>query len=83
MIFDVYSIRDVKSGYSLPITEMNDAVAMRNFANAVNKEGSIYNTHAKDFSLYRIGNFDSENGILEDDIPQLVCEAYSLLEEKE
>nr|DAW37060.1 MAG TPA: DNA binding protein [Microviridae sp.] len=33
MIFDVYSIRDVKSGYSLPITEMNDAVAMRNFAN--------------------------------------------------
>lgn len=64
MIFGVYAIRDVKSGFLQPTVELNDQVALRNFAHACMQGESLFFTHAADYSLYKIGTFNSETGIL-------------------
>lgn len=80
MTFGVYSIRDIKSGFLTPTVEMNDAIALRNFAHAVQNSDSILFTHFKDFALYKIGTFDSDTGLLAPlDLVQLVGEASDCL----
>ncbi len=66
MIINVYSIRDVKAGFLSPTFEMSDEVAIRNFVHGVScaSGDSLFFTHAKDFSLYAIGSFDTDKGIL-------------------
>uniref|UniRef100_A0AAU8B154 Nonstructural protein n=1 Tax=Dulem virus 119 TaxID=3145596 RepID=A0AAU8B154_9VIRU len=63
MIYGIYSIRDVCSGY-LPITlDISDAVAERNFEHAcVSTKDSLFFTHPDDYSLMKLGTFDSEHG---------------------
>lgn len=40
----------------------------------------LFFSHARDFDLYRIGRFDSEQGrMIPDDIPELVCSGASCL----
>ena len=65
MKFGVYSIRDVKSGFMSPTLEQSDVMAARNFESAImsSKEG-LFTTHAEDFILYKIGEFDSETGVV-------------------
>lgn len=66
MIVNVYSIRDVKSGFLTPTFEMSDEVAIRNFTHGVSCAAgdSLFFTHAADFSLYAIGRFDTDKGLL-------------------
>lgn len=80
MIFGVYSIRDVKTGFLSPTFEVNDQVAKRNFEYAVlNSEHSLFFTHPEDYSFYRLGSFNSETGRFEtDQLPELICDAASV-----
>lgn len=64
MKFNVYSIRDSKTGFLSPTFEINDVVAMRNFEHAVVNSDSVLFTHARDFDLFKIGTFDSDTGRL-------------------
>lgn len=81
MIFGVYSIRDVKSGFLQPTVELNDQVAMRNFAHACTHSDSLFFTHAADYALYKIGVFNSDTGIITPlDLLQNLCEATSFVE---
>lgn len=65
MIFGVYSIRDMKSGFLAPSVEVNDAVAQRNFEHAVlNSEQSLFFSHPEDYVLMKIGEMDSDKGVL-------------------
>lgn len=78
MIVNVYSIRDYKSGFNAPTFENNDAVAMRNFANACMQKGSVLSNFSDDFELWLIGKFDTENGQLTVDNIELfkpICKA--------
>lgn len=60
MIYGLYSIRDVKTGFMTPVMEVNDAAATRNFYHSVaNSEGILF-TFAQDFTLYRIADFNAE-----------------------
>lgn len=60
MIYGLYSIRDVKTGFMTPVMEANDAAATRNFYHSVaNSEGILF-TFAQDFTLYRIADFNAE-----------------------
>lgn len=69
MIYGVYSIRDVKTGFMSPTIDQNDDSASRNFYHAVvNSDGILY-TFASDFSLYHIANFDTDTGIMDPCIP--------------
>lgn len=64
MTLGVYSIRDAKVGFLNPTFEISDDVAMRNFAHAVTHSDSILKSSSKDFSLWKIGLFDSNSGEL-------------------
>lgn len=64
MMLNVYSIRDVRSGFLTPTVEQNDYIAARNFANAIMESKGVLFTHASDFQLFRIGEFDSDKGVL-------------------
>ena len=62
MKFGMYAVRDVKSGFQTPTCQVNDAVAIRGFASAVMQSDSVLFTHASDFSLYKIAEFDADHG---------------------
>lgn len=63
MHFGVYAIRDVKSGFMTPTVEVNNEVAIRNFAYAV-LHNEMFDSFASDYSFYRIGDFDTDTGTL-------------------
>lgn len=80
MKFNVYSIRDSKTGFLSPTFEVNDAVAMRNFEHAVENSDSVLFSHARDFDLYKIGTFDADTGkILPLELPINLCSGSSCL----
>lgn len=77
---NIYSIRDLRTGFLTPTYDINDAVAARNFAHAVMNSDSVLLTHAADFDLYRIGTFDSETGrITPEDMPVFVSGGKDVL----
>lgn len=80
MIFNVYSIRDIHTGFMSPTFEINHAVAMRNFNHAVQNSDSILFTAAKDFDLYQIGTFDSDTGkLMPLELPLQICKGSDCL----
>lgn len=79
MNYPVYAIRDVHVGFLTPTVDQNDASAMRNFRHAVQQTGSIMNSHAKDFCLYRIGEFNSETGVITSVLPEVIIDGASVL----
>lgn len=80
MIFGVYSIRDVRTGFLSPTIEVNDQVAMRNFSHAVQRSDSLLHSFPGEYDIYKIGTFDSESGQLVPIMPQeFLCSASSIL----
>lgn len=79
---NVYSIRDVLTGFMTPIVDQNDATALRNFTMAcsvVDASKSTMSFRPSDYSLYRIAVFDTESGSVEPLIPiQLVANGSSV-----
>lgn len=64
MIYGLYAIRDVKTGFMTPTMDSNDSAAVRNFFHAVrNSEGILY-SYAQDFDLYHIADYDSDSGVV-------------------
>lgn len=64
MSFGLYAIRDVKTSFLSPAIDVNDQAAVRNFYHTVqNSEGVMYSC-PQDFSLYRVGEFDADSGLL-------------------
>lgn len=80
MKYPVYAVRDVHTGFMTPTVDQNDASATRNFAHAVKQPTSLMNSHPKDYSLYRVGQFDTETGDLTACMPELVIDAFSLID---
>lgn len=80
MKFGVYAVRDVKTGFQTPHTQVNDQVAVRGFQSAVMQSQSELFTHAADFSLYKIGEYDADHGkLLPLDVPVQLVEASDCL----
>lgn len=79
MVYNLYSILDVNVGYQMPIVQDNDAVAMRNFENACIDKSSVFNTHSVDFSLWCIGTFDTDTGVVEPMPQRKICNAYDFV----
>lgn len=71
MIYPVFAIRDAKSGFGSLLIETNEATAKRNFAYAL--QNGVQRYAAKDFDLYRIGEYNSESGeFKQDGLPDFV-----------
>lgn len=62
MIYGLYSIRDVKTGFMTPVMEANDQSAQRNFYHSIWNSDGILFSFGQDFSLYRLADFNSETG---------------------
>lgn len=76
MNLGVYCMRDVKTGFMTPTFDVNDQTAIRNFSHSVVNSDSILFSFAKDFSLYKLGEFDSDSGcIIPLDLPKHLYEA--------
>lgn len=74
MKFGIYVIRDSVTGYMTPTFDMNDTSAMRNFRYAMSKSDSVMSANKSDFSLYRIGSYDSESGEIRYEDPSVVID---------
>lgn len=72
MIYGVYSMRDVKTGFMSPVVEPNDDAAARNFYHSVSVSEGILFTYASDFDLYKLGTFDSDSGLLSPIVPPIL-----------
>lgn len=80
MIFTVYAIRDVKTGFMTPTIQANDDVAVRDFTHAVVNSDGVLNSFCADFSLYSLGTFDSDTGVLSPLLlPTLVVDGVSAI----
>lgn len=62
MNFGIYSVRDEANGYVGPQIFPNDYAATRSFHSAVKNDSGI-NAFPADFSLYKLGDFDTDVGI--------------------
>lgn len=59
----LYSILDVKAkSYSPPMAHPTDGVAIRVFGQECSNPESMLSKHAEDFSLFRVGVFDTDTG---------------------
>ncbi len=74
MNYEVYSIRDRVTGmYGGLVLHVNKASAQRWFSDVCAKD-----EHAFDYDLYFIGEFDTQTGVFNSDMPAFVCNVNSL-----
>ena len=56
---------DSKAGvYSTPFYSRNSDTALRDFQRAAMEEGNNINIHAGDYTLFRIGHFNEDSGVI-------------------
>lgn len=70
----IYSVRDINMGFNQPFADVNDDVAKRGFAYAVNST-DMMGFRPGDFDLYCLGEFDTNTGDIDCCIPTLICHA--------
>lgn len=58
MKMPLYSIRDVLNGYSVPMVDVNDNTAIRNFKFSLSGD-PVLGANASDYELYRLGEYDT------------------------
>lgn len=78
MKYNIYSIRDVHTGFMSPAIDQNDASAVRNFRHAAMQSQSLMHSHTKDYDLFCVGEFDTDTGVINSCIPRLVVAGSSL-----
>lgn len=84
MKFGVYAVRDVKVGFQSISVQPNDAVAVRGFESTVINSDSVLFTHAEDFSLFKLGEFDADSGrLIPLDLPVQLVDAVQCLSRKQ
>lgn len=83
MKLKIYSIKDTKVAFMQPFYQANQAVAIRNFNNAVNaKETNNINQNADDMELWELGEFDDQTGEIKSEV-KYVIKANDLIKKGE
>lgn len=83
MINGIYCVRDERVGFMSPTMDTNDQTATRNFEFALSRAESIMHTHKGDFSLFRLGTFNTETGeIVLESIPKIIVRGNDYAESK-
>lgn len=79
----IVAVRDVKAEvYAQPFCVVNSATAIRSFSDQVNNQDpkNMWNQHPQDFSLYQIGTYEDNTGLIEPITPpKLLIEATACL----
>lgn len=74
MIFNIYAIKDLKTGFLPPTVEYNDNAAIRGFEHGCKQVNSLFYTHPGDYQFWKLGSYDTESGELFSDI-KFLCDA--------
>lgn len=74
----LYAIKDVKSGFSDPCVQVNDAVAGRGFERSVPHMADDLGVPVSDLQLWRIGAYDVDSGQLIPENPVLLIDGANL-----
>lgn len=80
MLYGLYAMRDVKTGFMTPVMDQSDDSAIRNFCHTIAKSDGILSSFAQDFSLFHIADYDSDTGSVVPLVPvvQLVDGPFAL-----
>lgn len=70
MIYSIYSIQDALTGFGAPTLQNNDAAAYRSFAEVFK---DVF--QPSDYSLWKLGSFDTNTGEIIPEVPSIVCRA--------
>lgn len=76
----LYAVKDVKSGFSDPCVQVNDAVAARSFERQIPKMSESLGIPVSDFQLWRVGQFDMDSGLLRPENPELILDGATLFQ---
>ncbi len=77
MILQAYSIKDDKVGFYAPTYEQNDKLAIRVFQSIYKDKNSTISSYPADFSLFAVGSFDTDTGLLTSQTPKFLVSAAS------
>ena len=85
MIINIYSIKDEKVSFTSLTTNRTDGAARRDFAIDINNpQMRALNYSPSDFTLYRVGTFDIDTGIIVPCSPlQMICNGNEVVNETE
>lgn len=86
MIINTYSIYDAAAkAYMRPMFMQTDGLAMRVFKDAINsEEQSDISKHPEQFTLFKIGEFDDQKGVINStDKPELLASGHEVKEHYE
>lgn len=79
MKLNIYAVYDVKAGnFATPFFFLNDGVAIRNFTDLTNDPQSRVNAHPGDYSLYSMGDYDDNSGLVKSKKPLQIVQAASV-----
>ncbi len=80
IVYEMFAVRDIKTGYLSPTLDQNSESAIRNFEHACMIADSLFFTHAADYSLYRVGTYYPDTGMIEPAIPPVhIVDASSFM----
>jgi hypothetical protein len=79
MIFAVYDA--AVNAYMQPFFCRSTAESIRSFTTAVNESGNQMNKYAKDYTLFRLGVYDDQLGVFENNtpMPERMVTAFDVL----
>ncbi len=80
MKVQIYAVFDMASGtYEKPFFSTADALVRREFQNVATAADTPINQHPKDYSLWRLGNFDDNSGKVNDEANECLCTAMEII----
>lgn len=81
MVLNAYAIFDAKADvFGMPFFCLNDPVAQRTIAAAMQDGNTLFGKYPADYQLWRIGSFDDSKGELVPLVPSIVCGLVTLKE---
>lgn len=80
MTLNMYAIKDELNGFTCPIPLNNDAIASRYLKDQYETNPTIKNTPGH-FSIWKVGEYDTETGIFASIQPQLKGDAINYVKE--
>lgn len=83
MIINVYTVFDSASQcYMQPFFSQAPGLARRMFTDSVNDSNHPFNKHPDDYTLFHIGFYDDQTGLIEPCTPASLGNALEYLENK-
>lgn len=81
MKYPIFAMKDRKVGFLTPMVDQNVPSAVRNFKFAISRPDSVMKIQPDDFSLYQIGDYDTDCGVITPMDPQFIVDAISVMPE--